>query len=72
MTYRGYRILLSYNINTFCELNEDGSQGAKVTGIDYDTMFLDEPWYAVVGEDNFVEQTFETLEEAKDYIEEQE
>ena len=72
MKYKGFRILLSNTRLLFYETDEDGEVGDQVTGIQYQSVDEDyEMWYAVIDEDNFLCQSFETMEEAKQYIDEE-
>ncbi len=72
MEYKGYRILLSNQRLLFYETNEDGECLEQVTGIDYQSLDSDyDMWFAVIDKDNFMCQSFDTIEEAKEYIEEQ-
>lgn len=68
MKYKGYKIVISYPATHFYEIEND-RQGKQLDGISY---HADEtPWYSVIDEDNWCAQTFETIEECKEYIDEE-
>lgn len=73
MKYKGYRILANANRSVFFEINNDGATEFKqVEGIQYQSFDFDsELWYSVIDKDNWVTQSFETIEEAKQYIREE-
>lgn len=67
MEYKGYRILATDTNSHFYSIDEDENIIERVLGIEYYDGD-DNVWYSVVGEDNWVEQTFSTVEECKEYI----
>lgn len=70
MNYKGYRILATDNSSNFYSIDEDENILEKVSDIQYYDGD-DNVWYSVVGEDNWVQQTFSTVEECKEYIDEE-
>jgi hypothetical protein len=73
MKYKGYRILANFQRTVFFELDRDGDlqTDKPVEGIGYQNND-DEAWYSVIGEDNWVIQSFESVEECKQFIREEE
>ena len=71
MNYKGYRILATSMFNHFYETNEAGDLLDEVKGIDYDSL-TDPVAYSVIDVSDYVVQTFDTIEEAKEYIDEEE
>lgn len=72
MTYKDCEIVLSYSATVFYELTEEGGQGKQLENIKYNqNSHWEEPYYAVIMDGESVQQTFDTLEEAKEYIEEE-
>lgn len=73
MIYKGYRILGTQRANDFFNLNEDGEALDQVPSDEINYSYMEDPmWYSVIDESNWVVQSFDTIEEAKEYIEEQE
>lgn len=72
MSYKGYQILANFQRTVFYELSKDGElqTDRPVEGINYQNLD-DECWYSVIGEDGWVQQSFESINECKDYIKEQ-
>lgn len=70
MEYKGYRILATDKSINFYNIDEDEMILEKVLGVEYYDED-DDVWYSVVGEDNWVQETFDTVEEAKEYIDEE-
>lgn len=68
MTYKGYRICANANYTKFWDLDDDGDpideREVSYTGPEEDS----ELWYSVVDKDNFCVQSFETIQECKDFI----
>lgn len=72
MIYKGYKILGTQQANDFFYLDDNGEETGAVPYGEINYQLLDDPmWYSVVDEDNWVVQTFETIEEAKEYIDEE-
>lgn len=69
MIYKGYRILANTQRSTFYETNDLGQIGEEVGGINYQTLD-DEVWYSVIDKDNFCVASFETINECKEHIKE--
>lgn len=67
MTYKGYRIVINYPAIHFYDLDDEGDQTERVEGINYESHDT-EGWYSVVGEDNWVEHSFESIAECEEYI----
>jgi hypothetical protein len=72
MDYKGYKIYGNFQRTVFYALDEDGDlqTDKPVEGVFYSNPD-EEAWYSVVGDDNWVQQSFESVEEAKQYIDEE-
>jgi hypothetical protein len=75
MTYKGYRILANAQVTRFFEIVEDDDEvaypelGEQVHGIQYyDGNDEGEVWYSVVGDDDWVKMSFESVQECKEFI----
>lgn len=72
MTYKGYKILANANRTIFFNVTSDGQPQDEVAGINYDNgSDWGEYWYSVIDESNWVQQSFESIEECKQYINEE-
>ncbi len=70
MKYKGYQILATDAASRFYTFDENEIILERVLGVQYDSG-SDDIWYSVVNDGNWVEETFSTVEECKEYIDEE-
>ncbi len=71
MTYRGWRILETERSLVFREVDGEPGAGREVEDISWQTMG-EERWFSVIDKQGFVAQSFDTIEECKQFIDEEE
>lgn len=71
MTYKGYRICANANFTKFWDIDKEGELGDEVK-VNYQVLDEDgEIWYSVVDKDGWCIQSFETIQECKQFIREE-
>jgi len=71
MVYKDYRIMATQQITQAFPLNDEGDVmlSDPITLEEYE---ISDYWFAIVDDSNYVVQSFETIEECKEYIDEEE
>lgn len=72
MIYKGRTIVANARVSIFFDTNEDGEALERRNDVKYFDAGDDELWYSVLDDDNWVGQSFETVQEAKEAIDEEE